>query len=260
LFAGRVAHLRLNRPDRLNAVSQGLMDALGAALDVIDAQDDCRVIVVRGNGRAFSAGGDLKEFLGRVRADDHAGLVAFVGQVSRTLTRLEENPRPVIAAVNGVAVAGGLELILCCDIVVAARGARIGDGHMGFGVLPGGGSAVRLIRKVPANVATRLLLTGDLLDAEELRAHGLVNEVVDPADLDRHVAELAERIAQLSPLALAEVKRVARRAAELPVAEGLRLEHEAFAAFATSPDLAEGLTAFEERRRPVFPPRLRHEE
>ncbi|QEC46766.1 enoyl-CoA hydratase/isomerase family protein [Baekduia soli] len=256
---GRVATLRLNRPERLNAISQSLMDALGDALDVIDAQPDCRVIVLGGNGRAFSAGGDLTEFLGRLRANDPAGLTAFVGQVTRTLSRLEDNPRPVIAAVNGVAVAGGLELILCCDIVVAARGAMIGDGHLTYGVLPGGGSAVRLIRKVPANVATRLLLTGDLVPAEELRDHGLVNEVVDADRLDRHVAELAERIARLSPRALAEVKRVARRAAELPVAEGLRLEHEAFGAYADSPDLAEGLAAFEERRRPEFPPAARGE-
>jgi enoyl-CoA hydratase/carnithine racemase len=253
-FAGKVAYLQLNRPDRLNAFSESLIAALGSALDRIEAEDDCRVIVVAGNGRAFSAGGDLKEFQQRLLANDHAGVTDFVGHAARTLTRLEENPRPVIAAVGGVAVAGGLELVLCCDIVIAARDVMMGDGHLRYGVLPGGGGAARLVRKLAPNVASRLLLTGELVSAEYLRDQGLVNEVVEPSELHRHVSGLAERIAQLSPLAISHVKRVAREAFGRSVADGLRLELDAFAGYVESPDFAEGVSAFDERRRPDFPP------
>jgi enoyl-CoA hydratase/carnithine racemase len=252
--AGKVAHLRLNRPAQLNAFSVGLVDALDAALDAVEALDDCRAIIISGNGRAFSAGGDLKEFQQRLQVNDLDGVTEFVDYAARTLTRLEDNCRPVIAAVGGVAVAGGLELILCCDIVIAARDVMMGDGHLRYGVLPGGGGAVRLVRKLSPNVASRLLLTAELVSAEYLREQGLVNEVVDAEELEPRAVELAEQIAGLSPLAISHVKRVAREAASQPVADGLRLELEALTGYIASPDFAEGVSAFDERRRPEFPP------
>jgi enoyl-CoA hydratase/carnithine racemase len=253
-FDGRIAYLRLNRPEQLNAFSGSLITALGEALDRIEQHDDCRVIVVCGNGRAFSAGGDLKEFEARVAANDYDGMTDFVDLAAQTLTRLEENARPVIAAVGGLAVAGGFELILCCDIVLAAEGVMLGDGHLRYAVLPGGGGAARLVRKLPPNVASRLLLTGELVPAEYLCSLGLVNEVLPPEELDARAAELAARIAALSPLALSHVKRVAREAAVRPAVEGLQLELDAFASYVESPDFREGLRAFGERRDPHFPP------
>jgi enoyl-CoA hydratase/carnithine racemase len=160
----------------------------------------------------------------------------------------------VIAAVGGIAVAGGFELVLCCDIVVAARDGMMGDGHLRFGVLPGGGGAARLVRKLPPNVASHLLLTGELVPAQYLHELGFVNTIVDVSELDARVSELADHIAQMSPLAVGHVKRVAREAADRSVSEGLRLELEAFAGYVASPDFAEGVSAFDERRRPDFPP------
>ncbi|MCE0764099.1 enoyl-CoA hydratase/isomerase family protein [Pseudonocardia kujensis] len=249
---GPVAWVTLNRPEQLNAFSATLIGDLDAALERIDADPGCRVVVVTGAGRAFSAGGDLTEFRQHLESGNPEALVAFVDRAAQTLRRLEESPRPVIAAVNGAAVAGGLELILCCDIVLAAAGVRIGDGHLRYGVLPGGGGAARLTKKVPVNVAHRLLLTGDLEPAERFRDWGLVDSVVPGGELLEQAAALAERIAGLSPLALAEVKRVAREASTLPAAEGLKLELDAFAGYVRSHDLREGMQAFRERRAPRF--------
>ncbi|MGA5504977.1 enoyl-CoA hydratase/isomerase family protein [Streptomyces umbrinus] len=258
-FVEKVAYVRLNRPEALNAFSHALVRALSDALDAIDAHEDCRVIVISGNGRAFSAGGDLKEFRRRLTGSGRDDLTEFVHFVADTLTRIAHNPRPVIAAVGGLAVAGGLELILCCDIVLAAHDVLIGDGHLRYGVLPGGGGAARLIRKLPPNVAARLLLTGEMLPADYLREQGLVNEVLEPSALSTRAAQLAEHMAQLSPLAISQVKHVAREAAQRPMADGLRLELEAFAGYIGSPDFLEGITAFSQRREPVFQPMERVE-
>jgi enoyl-CoA hydratase/carnithine racemase len=252
-FRGHLALLRLNRPDQLNAFSAGLIDGLAQALDEVDRQPDCRVIVISGNGRAFSAGGDLKEFRTRLDNGDHDGLIGFIDRAASTLTRVEHNPRPVIAAVNGVAIAGGLELILCCDIVIAARGVMMGDGHLRYGVLPGGGGATRLVRKVGPNVASRMLLTGELLPAEYLHQQGLVTDIVEAEELETRATDLAERIALLSPLALSHVKRVAREAADGSVHDGLKLELETMSSYIFSKDFAEGLEAFDQRRQPDFP-------
>jgi enoyl-CoA hydratase len=259
-FAGHVAYVRLNRPDALNAFSSALVKSLAMALDLIDSHEDCRVIVVTGNGRAFSAGGDLTEFRHRLTNNGHDDLSVFVAFVARTLTRLERNPRPVIGAVGGVAVAGGLELLLCCDIILAARGVEIGDGHLRYGVLPGGGGVTRLIRKLPLNIAAQLLLTGVRMPAEYLQQHGLVNEVVDAAELSKRADDLASHIARQSPAAVRQMKRLIREAGTRTVADGLRLELEAFSQHITTSDFAEGIAAFSERRQPVYQPLTEHGE
>ena len=249
---GAVAWIRLNRPGRLNAFSQSLLDGFNEALDVIDSTSDVRVVIVTGNGRAFSAGGDLVEFRDRVESGDHEGLVSFINYTATTLTRLEENPRPVIGAVNGVAVAGGLELMLCCDIVLAAETAEIGDGHQRYGVVPGAGGSARLVQKVPRNVASRLLLTGDLLPASRFVGWGLIDEVMPASQLEDRANAVALTMAALSPLALGKVKRTARDAATQPTAVGLKLELEAFASYVGSTDFAEGMNAFSDKRAPRF--------
>jgi enoyl-CoA hydratase/carnithine racemase len=247
-----VGWIRLNRPQHLNAFSRQLMDDLNAVLDHIDADPGCRVIVVTGTGRAFSAGGDLTEFKHHLDTDDRDGLLRFIDYTAATLTRLENSARPVVAAVNGLAVAGGMELILCCDIVLAADSARIGDGHAKYGVLPGAGGAARLVNKVAPNAAIRLLLTGDLLPAGDPVFAGLVNEVVTLGELHDRTARLARHMAGLSPLALGHIKTVAREARHQPVSVGLKLELEAFKTYVGSEDFAEGMAAFSERRTPEF--------
>jgi enoyl-CoA hydratase/carnithine racemase len=168
------------------------------------------------------------------------------------MTRLERFPRPVIAAVNGLAMAGGLELLLCCDLVIAARSAKLGDAHANFGLLPGGGSSVRLPRKIGPTRAKYLLFTGESVPAEELVAAGLVNEVVEDADLMAATRRLVAKLAVKSPLVLRRMKALVDDGLEQPSAQALRLELLASEVHAQSADLKEGLAAFVEKRQPRF--------
>jgi enoyl-CoA hydratase/carnithine racemase len=245
----RTAVLTLRRPDRLNTLTDALLADFAAALDAAEAGKH-RAVVVTGAGRGFCAGADLAVLLDRLA--DAEGVRAFVRRAGAVFDRLENSPLPVIAAVNGVAVAGGFELVLACDAVVAAAGVPMGDGHVRYGVLPGGGGAVRLPRKVPANVARRLLFTGDLEPAERFRDWGLVDRVVPAAELLDAALDLAARFAAASPLGLAELKRLLSTAADLPLPAALAAEQAAFARYADGPDLRTGLTAFREHRRPRF--------
>ncbi|WP_432847142.1 enoyl-CoA hydratase/isomerase family protein [Amycolatopsis sp. CA-161197] len=249
-FRDSIAIVRLDRPDRLNALSDELLADFETALDRIDTESSCRAIVVTGSGRAFCVGADLPEVLNRLDGDPET-ILAFVRRAGNAFSRLENSPRPVVAAVNGHAVAGGFELVLAADVVVAAEGALLGDGHVRYGMLPGGGGAVRIERKLPPNAARRLLLTGDLEPAERFRDWGLIEEVVPAPHLLDAALALARRFTAHSALALAEVKRVANAARDLPTADALALEFKTFAAYLESPDLREGLTAFRERKRPA---------
>ncbi len=197
-----VAWITLSRPEAMNAMSPALTDGLVAAIDAVERDDAVRAVVITGAGRAFSAGGDLKSFREAVSAEQFEGFVERLRGSQAMFRRIEQLSCPVIAAVNGYAVAGGLELILCCDLVIAAESAMIGDGHAKYGVIPGGGSTARLPRKVPVNVAKMLLLTGELWPARALLAAGLVNQVVPDGDLRGTVAALAAKIARNSPLGL----------------------------------------------------------
>ncbi|MEV0071095.1 enoyl-CoA hydratase/isomerase family protein [Amycolatopsis sp. NPDC050768] len=247
-YQDSIALVRLNRPDRLNALSEQLLTDLETTLDRI-AASACRAIVVTGAGRAFCVGADLPEVLDRLDGGQE-DLLAFVRRAGNLFSRWENSPLPVIAAVNGHAVAGGFELVLAADAVVAAEGALLGDGHVRYGMLPGGGGAVRIERKLPANVARRLLLTGGLEPAERFHAWGLIEEVVPAQGLLDAAFALARRFTTHSALALAEVKRVANAARDLPTAEALDLEYETFAAYVHSPEIRAGLTEFRERERP----------
>ena len=250
---GPVAWLRLNRPDAMNALNVQLLHELDSALDTIAASDQVRVVVVTGNGRAFCAGADLKESSNESGEVDPRALVKFVSSAGRTINRLTEIPQPVIAAVNGLALAGGLEIVLACDIVVAAQGARLGDAHANYGLLPGAGGATRMARVVGPNVAKYLAFTGRSLPASELVSPGLVNEVVADAELMTRVGALAAEIAGKSPIGLARMKRLIDDSLEQPLATALRLELAALEAQAHSSDLREGLAAFRQKRTPDFP-------
>ncbi len=247
-----VAWIKLNRPDQLNALSAEVISGLVAALDAVEHDDAVRVVVITGEGRAFSAGGDLKEFLKRLEGGEHRAFARQLRRAMDTFLRIEQMPKPVIAAVNGVTVAGGLELMLCCDIVIAADVAVIGDGHLKYGVLPGSGSSVRLPRKLPVNIAKRLLLTGELVPAAQLMQWGLINEVVPASDLEATVSALARDMAKLSPLGLAWIKQLVADGLEQPLEAALRSEITTFEAYSRSADFLEGMRAFAEKRQPRF--------
>ena len=242
--------ITLNRPAALNSLTPAIVAGIDAALDRA-MEDDVKAVVLTGSGRAFCAGADLK-FVRETSGGDEAAMATFLDTVLAMMNRLEKCPRPVIAAVNGITVAGGLELVLCCDLVVAARSARLADGHINFGLLPGGGSSVRLPRKIGPTRAKYLLYTGDFMSAEALAAAGLVNEVVDDADLMPAVERLVAKLSEKSPLVLRRVKALVDDGLEQPVPTALRLELLASELHAGSHDMQEGLAAFEEKRNPTF--------
>ncbi|HLT26750.1 MAG TPA: enoyl-CoA hydratase/isomerase family protein [Zeimonas sp.] len=243
--------ITLNRPDAMNALTPDVLSGINAALDDAQADAAVRAVVLTGSGRAFCAGADLKYV--RAQSDEGAGATdRFLRRVLDTMNRLEHFPMPVIAAVNGLALAGGLELVLCCDLVVAARSARLGDAHANYGLLPGGGASVRLPRKIGPTRAKYLLFTGEFVPAEELVAAGLVNLVVDDEQLAAATGSLASRIASKSPVGLRRMKQLVSDGLQQPVETALRLELLACEAHANSEDMKEGLAAFAAKRKPVF--------
>ncbi len=246
-----VAWVTLNRPEALNAMSPDLLSGIEAAVDGIEAARDVRAAVFTGAGRAFCAGGDLTFFKTSINSDPQE-FVRFAALAQRALRRVEMLTMPVIAAVNGFAVAGGLELILCCDLVIAADSAKIGDGHANFGIIPGGGSSIRLPRKIPTALAKQLLLTGNLLTAEVLKEYGLVNQVVPADQLVAEVEKLVAEITKNSPLGLRWIKKLINDGLEQPLDTALRSEINAFESYVHSDDILEGLNAFEEKRAPNF--------
>jgi enoyl-CoA hydratase/carnithine racemase len=246
--------VRLERPEAMNSLNRDVVAGLDAALDEALATDGVHLLVVTGSGRAFCAGADL-EMLGAAGAASGAedrSFEGFLESVLVTFRRLERLPLPTIAAINGIALAGGLELILCCDLAVAAAGAKIGDAHANYGIVPGGGGSVRLARRVGPALAKQLMFTGDFVAAEELRYSGLLNDVVPDAELEGAVDALVARIATKSPLGLAVMKQLTDDALEAPLEVGLRAELTAAALHARSADMAEGLAAFREKRTPEF--------
>lgn len=247
-----IAWLTLNRPEAMNALNRPLVAALDSALSLVASDSAVRVVVLTGSGKAFCAGGDLKEFLDDDGEVDPDELLSFVRYASCVLDRLPQLGKPVIASVNGFAMAGGLELVLACDLVVAAASARLGDAHSNFGVLPGGGGAARLARVVGPTVAKYLAFTGDAVPAERLVPFGLVNEVVPDEELHVRTHQLAARIAGKSVPGLAHMKRLINDGLEQPLDTALRLEHQALAVHVHDPDMREGLAAFRERRKPHY--------
>lgn len=242
--------IRLNRPEAMNSLTPELIAELSRSLDEALTNDSIRVVVLTGTGRAFCAGADLK--FAQTQLAGPAAAADFLQRVLATMERLASFPKPVIAALNGLALAGGLELMLCCDLVVAARSAKLGDAHANYGLLPGGGASVRLPRLIGATRAKYLMFTGEFVSADEMAAAGLVNRVVDDDCLLREVQVLVDKIAGKSPLGLRRMKALIDDGLQQPVDTALRLELLASEAHAYSDDLREGLAAFSEKRRPAF--------
>jgi enoyl-CoA hydratase/carnithine racemase len=245
------AWITVNRPLAMNALTPAVLTGIDTALNEIEQHPEVRAVVFTGSGRAFCAGADLK-FIRDSSGGDPRALQNFLQLVYTVLNRVERFPRPTIAAVNGLALAGGLELTLCCDLVVAAESAKLGDAHANFGLIPGGGSSVRLPRKIGPTRAKYLMYTGEFLPARELLATGLVNEVVPDAELASAVDRLVAKLATKSPVGLARMKQLVDDGLNQPEDTALRLEVLAFDLHAASEDMREGLAAFEEKRTPQF--------
>jgi enoyl-CoA hydratase/carnithine racemase len=241
---GTIATLTLNRPESLNALSHEMMLALQKKLQILADLPDLRVVVITGSGRAFCAGGDLIEFDEALRAGK-GKLLDTLRFNQKVLQLVEDIPVPVIGAANGAAVAGGLELLLCCDIILAAEGAKIGDGHTRYGIVPAGGATVRLSERIAPSRAAQLFYTAALVDAKTLAEWGLVNEVVPKERLILRTTELATEISQRSPEAIRHIKALTGRKAQGAARDDrLRAELESFEVHLDGEDLAKGLTAF----------------
>jgi enoyl-CoA hydratase/carnithine racemase len=254
---GPALWLRLNRPDVLNGIDQAVLDGLVAGLDAAEADPGVHVVVLAAAGKAFCAGADLTYARSLADAPAPHGAAsagnAFLHRVRAVLDRIESFGKPVLAAVQGVAVGGGLELLLVCDLVVASRVARIGDGHSVYGQIPGGGASVRLVRRLGLGTAKLLMFTGELYPAERFLGTDLLADVVDADDLVPAVDRLAELIARRSPVGLATMKSLANDAHDTPLPIAVTRELEVSARHERSADWREGIAAFAEKRTPDFP-------
>lgn len=245
----RVLWVHLSRPAALNAIDDGMVAGLDAALDRA-AAPDVRVVVVRGSGRAFCVGVDLKQVAGDDL--DMDVLTAMVRRIGGVVERLAALPKPTVAGVNGVTAAGGLELVLACDLVVAARSARLADAHSNYGLLPGAGGTPRLARAAGPRLAKRLMFSGEFVSALDLVPSGVVSEVVDDDQLDQRLEEIGSTLAARSPRVLAAMKRLVDATPDQTLGESLAAEFAALEAHTRTPDLVEGLRAFREGRAPTF--------
>ena len=253
---GAALWLRLNRPDTLNGLNPAVLDGLTVGLDEAESDPGVRAVVITAEGRAFCAGADLSYVRSLTEAPAPEGACSagqlFLRRVSLVLDRIERFPKPVIAAVNGLAIGGGLELLLCCDFAIAAASARIGDGHAVYGQIPGGGASVRLTRRLGLARAKRLMFTGELYPAAHFQGTDLVTEVVDDPDLESTVQRIVDVITQRSPVGVARMKALANDGMEVPLPVGVRMELEASALHEKSEDWREGISAFAEKRTPEF--------
>jgi enoyl-CoA hydratase/carnithine racemase len=245
-----VACLTLNRPDKRNAIDDATRDALAEAFAGFDADAAIRVVILTGAGSAFCAGVDLAT-PGNVAVQSSTAASPIVTR-PRLTAALDAYSKPVIAALNGVAVGGGLEIALACDIRIAAAGAKFGLTEARIGSLPGSGGTQRLVGAVGRTLAAQMLLTGELIPAERALAAGLVSELHAPDALMGRAFALAKIIAENAPLSLIAIKKALRAATDLPLAAGFELERSLYGALALTQDRQEGRKAFREKRKPSF--------
>jgi len=245
---GRVAILTVNRPDKLNALNQAVRDETLAHLEAIEADDDVGAVVITGAGeKAFVAGADIGEFAGRSPFDQREAM-----RFPRVFDVMSNFPKPVIAMINGFCLGGGCELAMSCDLRIASEKAKLGQPEIKLGLIPGGGGTQRLPRLVGVGNAMRLILTGDLIDAEEALRIGLVNQVVAHDELRATTLELASKIASMSPLTVRVGKEAVRASERLSVEEGILYERDLFCLCFSTEDKEEGVAAFLEKRKPEW--------
>jgi enoyl-CoA hydratase/carnithine racemase len=241
---GGILLITLNRPEQRNAVNAAVARGVAEALDRLDADDSLKVGILTGAGKGFCAGMDLKAFVAGERPQVEGR--GFAGIVQRGARK------PLIAAIEGFALAGGFEVALACDLIVAARGARLGIPEVKRGLVAAAGALIRLPRRIPYHLAMELALTGDPIDAERAHAMGLVNRLAEPGETVAAARELAAALAANGPLAIAASKRILSEAGDWTQAEAWERQGSISEPVFTSEDAREGATAFAEKRDPVW--------
>jgi enoyl-CoA hydratase len=239
-----IATITFNRPDAMNALNQQMRAEFREAVGEVAKDDDIRVVILTGAGRAFVAGSDIKELKQTTPYDAH--------QIQRLGQIVEELPKPVIAAVNGFALGGGCEIAMGCDIIIASDKAKFGQPEINLGLIPGGGGTQRLPRFIGACRAKELIFTGEIIRAEEADRIGLVNRVVALEELMPVVKAIAAKIAAKSPAALKIAKTAINRGMQTSLATGLAYERELYSLSLSLEDKIEGVNAFIEKREPQF--------
>jgi enoyl-CoA hydratase/carnithine racemase len=248
---GPIATIMLNRPEQMNPLDWSTVRELKRCLTEVEENPAIRVIVITGEGRAFSAGGDLKGYLTLYKRPNDFG--QFLRDLWEVCDRIERSAKVVIAAVNGYCLAGGIELMLACDLVVASEDARIGDAHLNFGQLPGGGGSQRLPRTIGTLRAKQFFFTGEWVNGAEAERIGLVNKAVPPGQLAAAVDALVQKILAKSPAGLKGIKYLVNEGMEMNLRAGLELELSYVHSYATScEDAMEGLMAFDQKRKPHY--------
>lgn len=244
---GKVGLIRLNRPERMNALNDTVIDAIGAALDAMEADDNIGAIVITGNEKAFAAGADI----GAMAEFDyqHAYRTDYI---TRNWERIKSCRKPIIAAVAGYALGGGCELAMMCDIIIAAENAQFGQPEIKLGILPGAGGTQRLPRAIGKAKAMDLCLTARFMKADEAERAGLVSRVVPTERLLEEALAVAQTIASFSLPVVMMIKECVNRAFETTLAEGLHFERRLFHAAFALEDQKEGMKAFLEKRPPQF--------
>jgi enoyl-CoA hydratase len=247
----RVALLTLNRPEKLNAMSEQMLAAILGALDGIELDVAVRAVVITGAGRAFSAGADIAAFRPHIEAGPAEAVARFMRPGHRMTRRVESFCKPVIAAVNGLAYGGGCELVESAHLALAADTADFCKAEINIGIVPTFGGTQRLPRNIGRKAATELILTGRVFGAAEAARLGLINRVVPAADLIRTAIDLAKELAA-KPLTLAAALTAIHRGMDAAIDDGLAIEEAAFAGIVPSYDTKEGIAAFLEKRRPSY--------
>jgi len=244
----RIATLTVNRPDKLNALNAALIGELGTAIDELQSRDDVAGIILTGAGRAFVAGADISELANQSAVDGKR--LARRGQ--EIFRRFELSAKPTLAAVNGFALGGGCELAMSCQLRIASEAAKFGQPEVKLGLIPGYGGTQRLPRLVGRGRALQLILTGEMIDAQEAYRIGLVNRVVAADQLIPAATAIIQQMLTNAPLALAACIDMVDRGLEMPLDDALSLEATQFGVLISTSDTAEGTRAFLEKRAPRF--------
>jgi len=243
----------LNRPELMNPLNLEIIQEIGQAWEDLERDPQIKAAVITGKGRAFSAGADLTFIKQIMESADGRELFAEYGRTwERVFNNIENSRVPVIGAINGLCLAGGLELALVCDILIASEEAKIGDQHANFGLIAGGGGTQRLPRKIGINRAKELILTGDWITAQKAMEWGLVNMVVPADKLEEAATEWVNKLASKSAEATRIAKLLINQGMQMNLHEALKLEQWAVALHFTGEDVKEGLAAFKEKRKPQF--------
>ena len=241
-----VVLVRINRPDARNALNMATRKALAEAFVALHDDETARAVVLTGNDQAFAAGADLKEFI------DADAVEIMRRRSERYFQAVARTPQPVIAAVSGYALGGGLELAMTCDVIVAGEGAQLGQPEVRVGIMPGAGGTQRLTRAVGKFQAMRLCLTGRPVGAAEALQIGLVSQVVPDGEVEASAVKMAKDIARLPPLAVMSIKEAVLASEDTGLDAGLMLERKAFQLLFASQDKREGMAAFFDKRKPDF--------